>query len=200
MSPEHARGEAVDARSDLYALGCVAYQMVAGEPPLNGATPMATLLRQVNDEPTPLTEVAPGTPAWYSDLVDALLAKDPADRPADASAVVAGVDVPQGDEAAAASAEQSDQDDDELDPEDPELLLLEEEDDDEEELVTAPVEELTLPEELDTLPDELDTLPEELDTAPVDDETLPEDETAPVEDETLPEVLVLDTAPVLLDT
>lgn len=91
MSPEHARGEAVDARSDLYALGCVAYQMVAGEPPLNGATPMATLLRQVNDEPTPLTEVAPGTPAWYSDLVDALLAKDPADRPADASAVVARV-------------------------------------------------------------------------------------------------------------
>ncbi|MCX4527862.1 serine/threonine-protein kinase [Streptomyces sp. NBC_01551] len=83
MAPEQWRGEAVDARCDLYALGCVLYALLSGEPPFGSAEgPYVLMRRHIEDEPEPLA-VGPELNA----LVRALLAKSPADRPESAQAV-----------------------------------------------------------------------------------------------------------------
>ncbi|MGE7385509.1 protein kinase domain-containing protein [Streptomyces sp. NPDC004126] len=80
MAPEQWRGEHVDARCDLYALGCVLYALLSGEPPFGSAEPMYVLMRRhVEDAPEPLE--VPGVSAELGRLVLALLAKDPRDRP-----------------------------------------------------------------------------------------------------------------------
>ncbi|MFC9297743.1 protein kinase [Streptomyces sp. NPDC057011] len=77
MAPEQVRGERVDARSDLYALGCVLYALLSGQPPFGTAGPAYALMhRHLTEAPRPLA-VSPG----LQRLVLALLAKDPADRP-----------------------------------------------------------------------------------------------------------------------
>ncbi len=83
MSPEQALGETeVDGRSDLYALGCVAYWLLTGTPVFKGRTVMETLVMHVNAEPEPPSRRAPEPlPAELDALVLACLAKDPADRP-----------------------------------------------------------------------------------------------------------------------
>jgi tetratricopeptide (TPR) repeat protein len=89
MSPEQAQQNGVvDGRSDVYALGCVLYEMVAGEPPFTGATAHAVLARHLQEAPTPLHVLRPGTPAWLDGLVARMLAKIPADRPAGAAEVL----------------------------------------------------------------------------------------------------------------
>ena len=81
MSPEQAAGEAaLDARSDLYALACVAYEMLAGEPPFHGAHPRAIMARHVTDPVPPLTTVRPDLPPAVAGAVARGLAKAPADR------------------------------------------------------------------------------------------------------------------------
>ncbi|MGW0895652.1 protein kinase domain-containing protein [Streptomyces goshikiensis] len=83
MAPEQWRGEAVDARCDLYALGCVLYALLSGEPPFGSAEgPYVLMRRHIEDEPDPLP-VRPELAA----LVRALLAKSPADRPESAHTV-----------------------------------------------------------------------------------------------------------------
>ena len=85
MAPEQARGESdVDARADLFSLGCVLHACLTGAPPFAGTEPMAVLAKIVLEEPQPLT----GVPPALSDLVARLLSKDRAQRPADAGAVV----------------------------------------------------------------------------------------------------------------
>lgn len=81
MSPEQMSSDAeVDARSDLYSLGCVIFEMVAGRPPFEGQT-MVNLVRQHVLEDAPrLDAVAPSTPTWLADAVARVLAKDPARR------------------------------------------------------------------------------------------------------------------------
>jgi serine/threonine-protein kinase len=90
MSPEQARGDAVDHRSDLFSLGSVMYFMCAGHPPFRaGSTP--AVLRRVSDErPRPLREINVETPDWLAEIVDRLLAKDPQARYSSAGEV-AGV-------------------------------------------------------------------------------------------------------------
>jgi WD40 repeat protein/serine/threonine protein kinase len=88
MAPEQACGEKVDARCDLFSLGCVLYLLVTGTLPFKGADAISTLLAVATEIPRPPHEVAPGTPVELSDLVMRLLAKKPADRPASAQAVV----------------------------------------------------------------------------------------------------------------
>jgi hypothetical protein len=88
MSPEQARGEPMDARSDLFSLGCVLYRVAAGKTPFKGKDAISTLLAVVNEQPRPLAEIDPDMPESVSELVMALLAKKPADRPASAKAVV----------------------------------------------------------------------------------------------------------------
>jgi serine/threonine-protein kinase PknK len=80
MSPEQASGDVVDARTDLYALGCVLYEMLAGSPPFNGPTAMAVMARHAIDPVPSLRTVRPGVSAAISAVVERALAKTPVDR------------------------------------------------------------------------------------------------------------------------
>src|SRR5262249_9623870 len=68
MSPEQARGEPVDFRSDLFSLGSVLYTMCAGRPPFRAPTTMAVLKRVCEETPRPIREVNPELPPWLADL------------------------------------------------------------------------------------------------------------------------------------
>ncbi|WP_346039359.1 serine/threonine-protein kinase [Actinomadura chokoriensis] len=87
MPPEQVRSETATGRSDLYALGCVLYEMIAGRPPFVGDTEYAILEQQVNARPIPVGKLRANVPGDLGDLVAELLAKDPAKRPEDAAAV-----------------------------------------------------------------------------------------------------------------
>ncbi len=80
MSPEQARGKTVDQRADIWALGVLLYEMVAGRPPFVGEHPQAVIRAILNDEPTPLTEAASDVPAELGPILARALAKDPNDR------------------------------------------------------------------------------------------------------------------------
>ena len=80
MSPEQARGQTVDQRSDLFSLGCVLYAMCAGRSPFRADSSWDAVNRVCNDTPRPLREVNADTPQWLADLIERLLAKTPDDR------------------------------------------------------------------------------------------------------------------------
>jgi len=84
MSPEQCGGKTSDARSDIYSLGVIAYQMLAGEPPFVGET-AAVIREHIENQPVPLRECAK-VPKRVAQVVMAALAKDPADRPRSAQA------------------------------------------------------------------------------------------------------------------
>ncbi|HEY0997681.1 MAG TPA: serine/threonine-protein kinase, partial [Gemmatimonadaceae bacterium] len=89
MSPEQASGHRdLDARSDLYALGCVLYEMLAGEPPFTGPNPQAVIARHMSDTPRSIRLVRREVPEQLERLVMRLLAKSPADRYPTAERVV----------------------------------------------------------------------------------------------------------------
>ncbi|HET7040465.1 MAG TPA: protein kinase, partial [Gemmatimonadales bacterium] len=79
MSPEQTSGDAVDTRSDLYALGVVAYEMLTGQPPFRGSAPQVAA-QQINAAPSPLTRHLPSLPPGLAAAVMRALAKAPADR------------------------------------------------------------------------------------------------------------------------
>ncbi len=85
MAPEQATGGPVDARSDIYALGCVLYAMLVGHPPFTGGTPMQLAARHVNQPVVPASTLRPGLPPQVDRVLGALLAKRPEDRPASAA-------------------------------------------------------------------------------------------------------------------
>ena len=81
MSPEQAgSGGTLDGRSDVYALACVVYEMLAGEPPFVGRSVQNVILRHLHDRPVPLATLRPSLPPHVSDAVGIALAKVPADR------------------------------------------------------------------------------------------------------------------------
>ncbi len=87
MSPEQARGETLDGRSDLFSLGCVLYEMATGVSPFQTDSTMATLRRIVDEQPATMASLVPELPPWYCRIVERLLSKDPAQRFASASEV-----------------------------------------------------------------------------------------------------------------
>ena len=91
MSPEQARGEAVDARSDLFSLGAVLYRMTTSVGPFKGPSTMAVLMSLGLHHPDPPRELNPDISPEFSDLIMRLMAKDPAGRPATAEAVVQAI-------------------------------------------------------------------------------------------------------------
>jgi eukaryotic-like serine/threonine-protein kinase len=92
LSPEQARGEAVDGRSDLYALGLLLYEMVTGELPFSGETEAEMLAQRLTGAPRNLRWAGVKVPERLRVLVQRLLARDPARRPQSAGEVVAELD------------------------------------------------------------------------------------------------------------
>ena len=80
LSPEQARGERVDARSDLYSTGCLLYELLTGRPPFTGDSPVAIAYQHVRENPIPPSRVDPEIPPWADSIVLKAMAKDPADR------------------------------------------------------------------------------------------------------------------------
>jgi hypothetical protein len=84
MAPEQAAGGPVDARTDLYALGCVIYAMLTGRPPFAAGDARYVVWQQIHQTPRPVASRRPDVPDELDALVGQLLAKAPADRPATA--------------------------------------------------------------------------------------------------------------------
>ncbi|OLT09941.1 protein kinase [Kocuria sp. CNJ-770] len=102
LAPEQATGQTATGSSDIYSLGIIGYECLAGRRPFTGESQIAIALAQVNDPPPALPEDVPDP---VQALVMSMLAKDPKDRPATAGALATAVDaLRRGDEAAAVSA------------------------------------------------------------------------------------------------
>jgi serine/threonine-protein kinase len=80
LSPEQARGERVDSRSDLYSTGCLLYELLTGRPPFTGDSPVAIAYQHVRENPVPPSRVDPDVPPWADGIVLKAMAKSPADR------------------------------------------------------------------------------------------------------------------------
>ena len=103
MAPEQARGaQDVDARADVFALGCVLHECVCGHPPFRGDDPWAVLAKVLFEEPPPASELRDGVPAALDVLLGALLAKSADDRPDAASLAARLAAIAAGAEAAPA--------------------------------------------------------------------------------------------------
>ena len=87
MSPEQARGESVDQRSDLFSLGSVLYAMCTGRSPFRAETSYGVLRRITDEEPRPIREINPDVPQWLCRIIARLMSKQPDDRFESASEV-----------------------------------------------------------------------------------------------------------------
>jgi serine/threonine protein kinase len=91
MAPEHARGEVLDARSDVYSLGIMAYEMLAGRVPFTGGNSIHVITRHLSEAPRPLRSHDPEIPEEVDALVLRMLAKEPRDRFGSMAAVEEGL-------------------------------------------------------------------------------------------------------------
>jgi serine/threonine protein kinase/WD40 repeat protein len=91
MAPEQMRGQPLDARADLFSLGCVLYRMATGQAPFQGTHVVSTLIAIVTTDPVPPQQLNPCLPKALCDLIAQLLLKAPAGRPDSALAVVEAI-------------------------------------------------------------------------------------------------------------
>jgi formylglycine-generating enzyme required for sulfatase activity/serine/threonine protein kinase len=89
IAPEQARGQKVDGRSDIYSLGVMFYQLLAGRLPFTADTPTAMIFQHAYEEPFPLTKAAPDVPQPLVEIIARMMAKDPAERYDSCAAVLA---------------------------------------------------------------------------------------------------------------
>ena len=80
LSPEQARGESVDARSDVYSMGCLLYELVAGEPPFTGDSPVSVAYQHVREDPRVPSTINPAIPAELDAILLKAMSKNPANR------------------------------------------------------------------------------------------------------------------------
>lgn len=92
LSPEQARGEVVDARSDLYSTGCLLYELLTGQPPFIGDSPVAIAYQHVSEPPMLPSGLNPVVPTNFDGVILKALAKSPAERYASAAAMRLDVD------------------------------------------------------------------------------------------------------------
>ena len=91
MSPEQVRGAKADARSDIFSLGCVFYELLTGHKPFDAESMHGVLFKIMQEEPVPLREAAPGTPEALAHVVEKALAKNPDERFAERGRHAGGV-------------------------------------------------------------------------------------------------------------
>ena len=91
MAPEQAEGHRVDARTDVYALGCVLYQMLSGEVPFSGDTPFSVLRKHLEQEPRPIRTLRREVPRALANVIAKAMSKSPEDRYADGAAMAQAI-------------------------------------------------------------------------------------------------------------
>jgi tRNA A-37 threonylcarbamoyl transferase component Bud32/tetratricopeptide (TPR) repeat protein len=96
MSPEQVRGQKADARSDVFAVGCVLYELLAGHKPFDAESMHGVLYKILQEEPVPVREAAPGTPEAVARVVERALAKGPDQRFTDAGEMLAALRAARG--------------------------------------------------------------------------------------------------------
>jgi uncharacterized RDD family membrane protein YckC len=92
MAPEQGRGEEVDHRADIYSLGCALYHMLTGRPPFSGPSPVGVIAMHMSDTPAKVRSLAPEVPERLQQVVERMMAKAPADRPATYDDLIAALD------------------------------------------------------------------------------------------------------------
>jgi len=92
LSPEQARGEHVDARSDVYSTGCLLYELLTGAPPFTGETAVAVAYQHVREDPVPPSSVEPDVPSDADSIVLVAMAKNPVNRYGSAAEMRADID------------------------------------------------------------------------------------------------------------
>lgn len=92
ISPEQAKGERTDARTDIYSVGVMLYEMLSGRLPFDGDGAVSIAIMQISEKPKPLAEIAPQTPAGLRQITEKAMEKDPDKRYQSAQEMLAAIE------------------------------------------------------------------------------------------------------------